>query len=331
MIKNILGLVFSIIVVATSFASEPIQVLSSASMFADMAATIGGDKVEVGSIVPIGGDPHLYDPSPSDVQNVLNADIILVNGLTFEGWIAKLIKNSGTKATVKTITEGVEAIGSTDYENAFDPHAWMAADNGLIYIANILEVLQSVAPEHAEYFQKNYDKYKLEIEATDAYIEEKISQISEAQRVLITSHDAFAYFGKRYGMKLNAIKGISTEEQTQTSDVMRVIDVIKRSKVPAIFIESTINPKMMQQIAKDTGVKVGGELYADSLGPKGSQGDTYIKMLRHNTDVIHGALSQELNTVTKIDADTKGISAGVYILLALVMLGMLGFLVSKFK
>lgn len=331
MSKNILTILLTIALANIAVAQGQIQVLASASMFADMAANIGGDKVTVGSIVPIGGDPHLYDPSPSDAQKVVDADLILVNGLTFEGWIQKLIKNSGTKADVKTITEGIAAIGSEDYANAFDPHAWMAADNGLIYIENIRDALQKLAPEHTAYFQSNYEAYKAEIEATHLYIKEKISRIPEAQRVLITSHDAFAYFGKTYGMELNAIKGISTEEQTQTSDIMRVSQVIRTSKVPAIFIESTINPKMIQQIAKDNGVKVGGELYADSLGPEGSEGDTYIKMLRHNTDVIFKALSEETNSATKIDNDKKGLSVGVYVILGLVMLGMLGFLVSKFK
>lgn len=329
---KILALSLSVILCALSAAAqEPLQVVSSASMFADMASVIGGDKVKVTSIVPIGGDPHLYTPSPSDAQLVASADVILINGLTFEGWIAKLIANSTTTARVKTITEGIEAIGSNDYANAYDPHAWMTAANGQIYIDNILAVLTEAAPEHKAFFEKNHAAYRVEIGELDAYIRSQIDRIPAEKRILITSHDAFKYYGLAYGLTLNAIKGISTEEETQTSDIMRVTKAIKDSGVPAIFIETTINPKMIQQIAADTGVKVGGELYADSLGPKGSKGDSYVKMLRANTDIIVNALSQATYADTKIDAESGGSPLWMYALLGLAMLGLLGFMVSKFK
>ena len=310
---------------------EKINVLSSASMFADMAANIGGDKITIRSIVPIGADPHLYDPSPSDVNRVLDADVILVNGLTFEGWIKKLIKNSGTKALLKTITEGIKPIASEDYDNASDPHAWMNAENGLTYVDNILQVLVKASPENEAYFKANHARYRAEVKEVHEYMKKAMLAIPEKQRVLITSHDAFAYYGRAYGLTLNAIKGISTEEETQTSDIIRVSRVIKETGVKAIFIESTINPKMIQQIAADNNVTVGGELYADSLGPKGSEGETYIKMLKHNTDVIVNALSKNQNSTTKIDSETQGTSLWIYLALGLVMFLALGLLVSKFK
>ena len=322
---------FLFFVTLLGHSQEKLNVLSSASMFADMASNIGGDKITVRSIVPIGADPHLYDPSPSDVGRVLDADVILVNGLTFEGWIKKLIKNSGTKALVKTITEGITPIASEDYDNASDPHAWMNAENGLTYVDNILEVLIKASPENEAYFRANHTKYRVEVKAVHEYMKKAILAIPEKQRVLITSHDAFAYYGKAYGLTLNAIKGISTEEETQTSDIIRVSKVIKETGVKAIFIESTINPKMIQQIAADNNVTVGGELYADSLGPKGSEGESYIKMLKHNTDVIVNALSKSISSVTKIDTEGKGTSLWVYLALGFAMLLALGFLVSKFK
>jgi len=296
-----------------------------------MATEIGGDRVTIDNIVPIGGDPHLYDPRPSDAKKVIDADVILVNGLTFEGWIKKLIENSGTKATVITITDGLTPIASEDYANAFDPHAWMSAANGGQYIKNIYDALVKLAPQDKAYFEENYNRYSNELKTTHEYILKSINSIPEGQRVLITSHDAFAYYGQAYGLELQAIKGISTEEETQAGDIMRVSQAIKKSGVPAIFIESTINPKMIQQIASDNDVKVGGELFADSLGPKNGEAGTYIKMLRHNTDVIVGALSKLKNTATKIDSEQSSNSWLMYLLLGVVMLIVMGLLISKFK
>lgn len=329
-LRNII-VIFFWITITSGFSQDKIQILSSASMFADMAQVIGGDKVVTRSIVPIGGDPHIYSPSPSDVSKVLSADIILVNGLTFEGWIKKLIDNSGTKAEVRILTKGIDPIANTEYANAYDPHAWMAPANGLIYIKNILEALVHLSPENEAYFRKNYESYKTKIIELDSYISMKINTIPLDQRVLITSHDAFAYYGIEYGMALHAIKGISTEEETQVSDIVRVSNIIKKNKVKAIFIESTINPKMIQQISKDSEVAIGGELYADSLGPKGSDGDTYLKMLRHNTDVIVNALAQKSTTKTKIDGESTSGNLWVYLMLGFAMIGLLVLAVSKFK
>lgn len=271
-----------------------IRVVSSASIFQDMAKRIGGEHITSETIVPIGSDPHTYEPTPSDVTMVQKADLILVNGLTFEEWINALIDNSGTTAPTKTITEGIEPIQSEKYTNAYDPHAWMDASNGLIYIKNILDALMKVDNEHADYYKANYDSYRKELEDLDNYIVQQIERIPVAQRVLITSHDAFAYFGKRYGLSLNAIMGISTQAEARSSDIIRVTKAIRDNQVPAIFVESTINPKLILQVAADNDVVVGGELYADSVGKKGSAGDSYLKMLRHNTDVITAALSRPM-------------------------------------
>ena len=316
-------------IVATS--QGKIRVVSSASIFQDMAMNIGGDKIETFSIVPIGGDPHLYEPKPSDAQLVKSADIILVNGLTFEGWINKLIDNSGTKAKVYTITEGVNVLKSEKYKNAADPHAWMDVSNGLKYIDNIKAALIETDPANADFYTANYENYKAELTALDNYISIEINKIPEAKRMLVTSHDAFAYYGKKYNIRLNALKGISTEAETQTSDMVRVAKAIRESGVPAIFIESTINPQVIQQIAKDNNVKIGGELFADSIGAKDSEGPTYIKMLRHNTDVIVKALSQNEMTATKIDSDNSESGWLIYLIVGLVMLGALAFAVTKFN
>ena len=259
--KNFLFLFIALFILNTIQAQEKIRIVTSASIFQDMAINIGMEKVECFSIVPIGGDPHLYEPKPSDAQLVKSADIILVNGLTFEGWITKLIENSGTDAKTYTITDGVNAIKSDSYEDAADPHAWMDASNGLVYIENIRDALIAHDPDNQDIYNENYTSYHQKIKELDSYILSSIKTIPEKKRILVTSHDAFAYYGKRYGLELNALKGISTEAEIQMSDMVRVKNRIRDSGVPAIFVESTIDPKVIQQIAQDNNIKVGGELF----------------------------------------------------------------------
>ena len=331
MVKRIICFVFGLLFFVSLGAQEKLRVVASASIFRDMAEQIGKDKVETFSIVPIGGDPHLYEPTPSDAQLVKSADIIVVNGLTFEGWITKLIDNSGTDAGIYTITEGVKAIESDTYENAADPHAWMDASNGLIYIKNIKDALIDIDPEHADFYNENYTSYRKEISELDDYIFASIKTIPEELRILVTSHDAFAYYGRRYGLELNALKGISTEAEIQMSDMVRVKNRINETGVPAIFVESTIDPKVIRQIARDNNIEVGGELFADSLGDEESEAPTYIKMLKHNTDIITNALSKEIFAQTKSSKETSAIDNIIFIVLGLVMMGGLGFLISKFN
>ncbi len=329
--KKIICLSIAFFYLTFGHSQDKIRIVTSASIFQDMAANIGKEKVESISIVPIGGDPHLYEPKPSDAQLVKSADIILVNGLTFEGWITKLIENSGTTAKTYTITKGVDAIKSDTYENAADPHAWMDASNGMIYIRNIKDALIEKDPANSEFYSRNYETYKQEIAELDKYITSSIKTIPEKKRILVTSHDAFAYFGKKYGLELNALKGISTEAEIQMSDMVRVKNRINESGVPAIFVESTIDPKVIQQIAKDNNIEVGGELFADSLGDEDSEGATYTTMLKHNTDIIVNALSREVYAHTKGDNDNSVLDFLIYILMGFLMLGGLGILISKFN
>ncbi|NNF20807.1 MAG: zinc ABC transporter solute-binding protein, partial [Saprospiraceae bacterium] len=278
-----------------TLAAQKPKVVCSASMIWDITKNIAGDHVEHGLIVPIGGDPHLYEPTPADAQLVYEADLIFINGLTFEGWILELIANSGTKAITDTVTSGIVPISSSKYKDSFDPHAWMDVKNGQIYARNIKDALISLLPDKADEFNANFQTYTKKLKELDDYIIKRISEIPEEKRVLITSHDAFEYYGKRYGLRLEAMMGISTESEAQTSDMIRISKTIKETGIPAIFIESTINPKLIQQVAKDNSVMIGGELYADSIGDEDSHGNSYINMLKHNTDVIVDALSHEIN------------------------------------
>ncbi len=311
-------------------------VASTASMIWDMAKNIGGDHFDHQMIVPIGGDPHIYEPTPSDARLVANADLILKNGLTFEGWINSLIENSGTKAAVVTVTEGVPALTSLTYKDASDPHAWMDARKGEFYLRNIRDALIELSPEHKEDITKNYEKYSRELSNLDEYIENEIKKIPEAQRILITSHDAFQYYGRRYGLKLQAIQGVSTDAEVQTADILRVNKVIRESGVPAVFVESTINPKMLNRIAKDNDIVVGGSLFSDSIGDEKSAAPSYLEMLRYNTNTIVAALSRKKAGDTEVatghnhGGESSGSSNYMMIgLLAAFFLGGMLFMIKK--
>lgn len=303
--KKILFFLIASLFTISLFAQEKKTVVATASMMADMAKNIAGGMVNVECIVPIGGDPHLHEPTPRDAQMVNRADLIIKNGLTFEGWLNELIENSGTKAKTVRVTKGIQPIQSIEYENSADPHAWMDASLGLIYIKNIKDALSELDPDNADIYAFNYGVYKTQLEDLDQYIKREIQKIPVQKRVLITSHDAFQYYGRAYGIQLEAILGTSTDAEAQTSDIIRLNKVIKSNKVPALFIESTINPKLLKQLAKDNDIEIGGQLYADSIGDEDSPAPTYIDMLKHNTDIMVAALSRESNPEKALTVDNE--------------------------
>ena len=283
------------------FCQEKKLVVATASIFADMAINLGGDQIEVRSIVPIGGDPHTHEPTPVDAQLVAKADLILKNGLTFEGWLNELIENAGTKAKIVLITEGVDPIESLTYQNATDPHAWMSAQKGLIYLKNIKDALVQLVPEHKEMFEFNYGVYRKQLLDVDSTIRAQVKEIPIEKRILITSHDAFRYYGNEYGIRVESVLGTSTDADIQTSDIIRLNKIIKEYSIPAIFVESTINPKVLEQIASDNHIKIGGELFSDSIGDEESPAPSYLDMLLHNTQIIVEGLTTTPNPSTPIE------------------------------
>ena len=328
-LSQLLIYLFAVCFAGQSYSQSKLNIVTSASMFHDMTQQIAGDLVTLSSIVPIGSDPHLYEPVPKDATAIMEADLIFVNGLTFEGWINELIQNAGSKARVIRITEGIDPISSIKYQNASDPHAWMSATNGLIYIENIKNALISADPPNAAVYSTNAAEYAKRLRHLDSYIRTAIESIPRDHRVLITSHDAFQYYGREYGLKLEAIMGISTESDAQTADLVRVTEAIKKYKVPAIFVESTINPAMIQQIAKDQAINIGGKLYADSLGEPNGEAGTYYDMLKYNTDVIVAALKQSTPTGTTQAPEDKPTSILTYALVVAILL--IGFLFVVYK
>ena len=280
-----------------NFAQEnKLKVVATTTFLADLAKNIAGDKAEVISLMPTGGDPHLYDPIPGDAKKIAEADVILRNGLTLEGWLDELIENSGTRANIYTLTEGIIPIQSVVYQDALDPHAWMDVKNGIIYTDNILKALTESQPEDQAYFESQHARYKGILLALDKEIKEQILKIPSGKRVLVTSHDAFRYYGNAYGLEVVSAMGTSTDAEPTLEDLAHLSEQVKEHDIPSIFIESTINPEIMEQRAHDLGIKIGGKLFADSLGDEESGADTYVKMLRQNTRLILEGLTRLVGT-----------------------------------
>ncbi len=275
------------------------RVVCSTTQTADLARQVAGDRCEVICILGAGVNPHVYQPVPGDSRLVETADLCLQNGLHLEGknWMASLAKDNGNKPLV-TCTDGIQPL-DLQYEGQMvkDPHAWFDPRNAALYVNNILGALMKIDAEGAASYQARADLYLQQLRALDAWIEKQVSTIPKAKRVLVTSHDAFNYFAARYGFKVRSPVGWSTGSEIgggMTPQRRRtVVASIKDFNVPAIFVETSVNPKMIRQIAGEAGVKIGGELYSDAMGEDGSAGETYLGMMRENTLTVVEALRGE--------------------------------------
>lgn len=326
--KNYL-LILSICFASIGLAQKPL-VVATASIFADMAKQLGDTLIDVETIVPIGGDPHSYDPVPSDLTLINQADIVLKNGLTFERWMDKLIDNSGSSAEVVLITTGITPITSQTYAGSPDPHAWMDAENGLIYADNIYKTLLKLLPDQEQELTARFQVYQQKIKDTHTTILNLIQEIPDSHRILITSHDAFQYFGQKYGLRLESVLGTSTEAEAQTRDVEALVQVIRENPVPAVFVESTVNPKMLQQIAADNQIVIGGSLYSDSIGDEYSEAPTYLDMLLHNSRTISNALSKtKIQESAEYPASGESPLAKMLVFIGAGFLIVIGLFVSK--
>ncbi len=276
--------------VSTQMQAKPL-VVATTTFLADITKNLAGNYADVRSLLPLGGDPHIYDPVPADARLISQSDFIVSNGLTLEGWMEKLLANAPENALRVVASTGVNAIGNPDHANAFDPHAWMSLENAKIYVKNISDGLRQLMPEHALALTALEIQYIQKIDSVDRLIFELIKKIPENQRVIITSHDAFRYFGNRYGMKVESALGTSTDAEVRLEDLNRLIFVIKTQKIPAVFMESTINPKLLEALSRDLHIHIGGKLFADSMGPEGSNASTYLSMIYHDALVLSEGLT----------------------------------------
>jgi ABC-type Mn2+/Zn2+ transport system ATPase subunit/ABC-type Zn uptake system ZnuABC Zn-binding protein ZnuA len=274
----------------TVFGARP-RVLATINIIADMAAHVAGPHLEINSLLPAGTDPHTYEPTPKDARVVSEADLILKNGLHLEGWLDKLIASAGSGIPVGEVTRLVAPIRSADYQNSYDPHAWMTLANARLYVQAITSIFSEQFPGFKHSFKENAARYLAEIEATELKIRAMTESIPPKKRFLITSHDAFRYFSRAYGFEVASIMGTSTDADVSLLDINHLIHMVKANQVPAIFVEMAINPKILSQLASDLGIAIGGKLYTDSFGPKGSEADNYLKMMIFNAKTITSALS----------------------------------------
>jgi manganese/iron transport system substrate-binding protein len=269
------------------------NVVSTSTIIADLTEKIGGDEIEHKGILQPGADPHTYEPVPQDNIALEKADLILYNGYNLEPGIIKLINATGIKAKKFAVAEVVTPL-QLDYEGKKtpDPHIWGDAENGIKIVNAIRDRLIKLSPEDKEEFTLNATKLTEELKRLDIWIDEQIQTIPTQRRTLVTTHDAFQYYARAYGLEvIGTLIGISTEEQPSAKTVKDLSDAIKKSQVPAIFAETTINPTLITAVAKEAGVKLAPqELYSDSIGAPGSEGDSYIKMLVSNTRAIVEAL-----------------------------------------
>jgi zinc/manganese transport system substrate-binding protein len=281
-----------------AFAQEKLAVVASFSILGDFVREIGGERVAVATLVGPDGDAHVYSPTPADAKTMAAAKLVVVNGLKFEGWLTRLIKSSGTKATVATATNGITPLpmkaddhGHGHGHGAADPHAWQSVANAKVYAANIRDALIAADPAGKAGYEANASAYLTKLDALEGEIKAAIARIPADRRKAITSHDAFGYFVKAYGIEFIAPQGVSTEAEASAKDVARIIRQVKAQKIPAVFLENVTNPRLVEQIARESGAKVGGRLYSDALSSSDGPAGTYIAMMKHNISQIEKALA----------------------------------------
>jgi len=270
-------------------AQDRLNVVASFSILADFVRNVGGDRVDVTTLVGPDGDVHVYTPAPADASTVAAAKLLVINGLGLEGWLPRLAQSAGGQATIVTATRGVTPIiiGS-----APDPHAWQSVLNAKIYVANIRDALVKADPAAAAAFAARANAYLARLAGLDLEVRAAVAQIAPSRRQVISTHNAFGYFAKAYGIDFIAPSGVSTESEASARDIAAIISQIRRLRIPAVFLENISDPRLIERIAAETGVKVGGTLYSDSLTGENGDSPTYIDMVRHNIRTLTSALAE---------------------------------------
>jgi len=292
-------IVFFALVTAASFnisaapaQDKKIPVVATFSILSDLVKNVGGDRIEITTLVGPNSDTHVYAPTPADAKKVAGAKVVFVNGLGYEGWMTRLVKASGSKAPSVVASKGVKSRKMEEEgRQVTDPHAWQSIGNAKIYVTNIRDGLIAADPASKSAYEANASAYLVKLDALETEVKDAISKIPADRRRLITSHDAFGYFGATYGIEFIAPAGVSTEAAVSAKDVARIISQIRTQKVPAVFMENISDPRMMEQIAKESGAKIGGSLFSDALSDEKGPAATYIDMMRNNIRELRTALT----------------------------------------
>ncbi len=294
-------------------AAEPIKVVASFSIIGDFAKNVGGDRIALTTLVGPDGDAHVYEPRPADAAAMSGADVVLVNGLHFEGFLQRLVEASATKAAVVELAKGVETLAVTDDEHPHegehedeahaaeeahghhhhgdtDPHAFQSIANAKVYVKNIADAFCAADAAGCDAYKANAATYSGQLDALENEVKAAVASIPADKRTVITSHDAFGYFQHEYGITFLAPEGISTEAEASAADVAKLIEQIRHDKASAIFVENITNQRLIEQISNETGLKIGGTLYSDALSAEDGPAATYVDMMKNNVDTIKGAI-----------------------------------------
>jgi zinc/manganese transport system substrate-binding protein len=283
----------SILAAMPAAAQDRIGAVASFSILGDFVKNVGGDRVAVTTLVGPNGDVHVYTPTPADAKIIAAAKVVVVNGLGLEGWMTRLVAAAAGKASIVVASTGVKTRtvkGGQGSAMGADPHAWQSVANAKIYVANIRNGLGSADPAGKDIYDANAKAYLAKLDALENEVKEAIAKIPSDRRKIITTHDAFGYFGDAYGMEFIAPEGVTTDAEVSAKDVAGIIAQIRKQKIPAVFMENISDPRLMQQIASETGVKVGGTLYSDALSEPDGPAASYIGMMRNNVREFDKAL-----------------------------------------
>jgi zinc/manganese transport system substrate-binding protein len=277
-----------------------LKVVATFSILGDMVRNVGGERVEVTTLVGPNGDAHVYSPTPADGRRLTEARIVFTNGLKFEGWIDRLVKSSGTRAVTVEAARGVKPLESGEdghrnghghHHGGADPHAWQSIGNAKLYVANIRDALIAADEAGKATYEANAASYLGQLDGLEAEVKGLVAKIPPERRRIITSHDAFRYFEDAYGIDFVAPQGVSTESEASARDVARIIQQIRREAIAAVFVENVSDARLMERIAKETGARIGAKVYSDALSEPNGPAGTYIDMMRHNIRAFSAALS----------------------------------------
>ena len=276
---------------AAAKAQDKIEVVASFSILADITRQIGGERLNVRTLVPPEADAHVFQPAPQDAKRIAQARAVIINGLGFEGWMERLIKAAGGKPRIIEASKTIQPLKSSDpHLHGLDPHAWNDIANIKIYVAAIRDGLIAIDPAGDSLYRQRAQAYLAKLDLLDTEIRTSLADIPPARRIVVTSHDAFGYYARAYAISMLAPQGVSTETEASAKDIAKVIKQIRAQSIPAVILENVSDPRLLEQIARETGAKIGGKLYSDSLSLETGPASTYIDLMRHNTKTLKDAM-----------------------------------------
>lgn len=281
----------SLVMFSPALLAKTVTTVASFSVLADIVQQVGGEHVKVTSLVGRNGDPHAFQPSPKDSLALNKAEVVLVSGLGLEGWMDRLVTASGYQGKVITASDGINTRSMEEEgQKITDPHAWNSAKNGAVYARNVMAALIAADPQDKAYFEQRGNAYIQQLEKLDAWAKQTFASVPESKRKVLTSHDAFGYFGAEYGVDFLSPVGFSTEAEASASEVGSLIQQLKQEKIKTYFIENQTDPRLVKQIAAASNAQPGGELYPEALSKEDGPAPTYEAAFKHNVETLYASM-----------------------------------------